>query len=381
MTKDNTYPVLSPAFNAPVNESKHIMVSSGGVVTVLGGIGVIAACDIAKVKYGFLGGVSGGSIVTAIHAMGFTPKEMMQLGIYEDFSNHVSVSGGIFGSIGEVGRVSKAARQLLKHLRSGESAATEVAEETWHATGLLGTVGLGEFLKAKAREKGLGKNWPAGYWTMATTSDGSQVVFAEKGVFVISPQGQMKKICDKPAPLWLAVRASAAIPVIMTAIEFEGMLLFDGAMSRDGLCPAPMLIRHFGVDPTQIIACRCGEDYNHVIFGPTQRAVRKIWGIDKDYHWGPEGTGVIDFRPQIDHLHALKFELSEDEKWLAIIIAFHSCLESLAFNGLLVGEQLHEAQQMMKELGYWRDVRPAGVGEIQLLAPRASAVFAEHGLF
>ena len=227
---------------------------------------------------------------------------------------------------------------------------------------------------------GLKDQWPAGYTCMATTNDGSQVLFKDDGVYFITPDDKMTKLSEKPAPLWLAVRASSAIPVIMTAIEYEGHLLFDGAMSRDGLCPVPVVIRHFGVAPKKVIACRAGEDSNHFIFGPSQRAVRKIWGIQPNYHWGPEGTGVIEFRPQIDHLHALKFKLSADEKWLAILIAFHACLESLAFNGLLSGEKLREANALVADLGYWRDVRPAPHGSPQLLAPRAEKVFREHGL-
>jgi len=367
-------------FGPKVNDNYHVYISSGGVVTVLGGIGVFAACKIAGIKHQLIGGVSGGSIVTAIRALGYDERELVQLGINEDFNAQVSAKGGVFGSVRELAKIRTKSEKLIRRLRNGEVSPEEF-EETWHATGLLGTVGLGDFIKKKAAAKGMTDIWPEDYWTMASCADGTQVVFTADGVYLVSTSDEVSKLSDKPAPLSIAVRASSAIPIIMTAIEYEGRLLFDGAMSRDGLCPAPLLIRNFGVDPKKVIACRAGEDSNHFIFGPAQRAIRRIWGIEPDYHWGPEGTGVIEFRPQIDHLHALKFQLSSDEKWLAILIAFHSCLEALAFNGILSGRRLEEAQAIISDIGFWRDVRPAPVGETQVLAPRAERVFAEHGLY
>ena len=371
---------LHRPFGPQVNDGYHIYVSSGGVVTVLGGIGVFAACKIAGVKHKLTGGVSGGSIITAIRALGYDERELVQLGINEDFNAHISAKGGVFGSVAEITRIRKIASNLLNRFRNGEVSQEEF-EETWHATGLLGTVGLGDFLKKKAAAKGMSGVWPKDYWTMASCADGTQVVFTAAGVYLVNPKDMVRKLSDNPPPLWTAVRASSAIPIIMTAIEYEGMLLFDGAMTRDGLCPAPVLIRHFGVEPKKVIACRAGEDSNHFIFGPAQRAVRRVWGIEPNYHWGPEGTGVIEFRPQIDHLHALKFQLSSDEKWLAILIAFHACLEALAFNGILSGGRLAEAQTIMDDFGFWRDIRPAPIGSPQLLSERAEKVFAEHGLY
>lgn len=368
------------ALGPNINDSYHIHISSGGVVSVLAGIGAFAAISIAGVKVNFMGGVSGGSIVTAFRALGFTDKEMMHIGIHDDFSDHISAKGGIFGSVGELRDMRLKAARLIQRFRSGK-VSTEEFSETWHATGLLGTVGLGNFIDKKAAEKGLKDRWPPGYWNMSTTADGSQVFFTELGSIMITPDGRVIVLSSKPARLSKTIRASSAIPIIMTAIEHDGNLLFDGAMSRDGLCPSTALIRHFGLDPSKIIACRSGEDSNHFIFGPTQRAIRKVWGIEPEYHWGPEGTGAIEFRPQIDHIHSLKFHLSADEKWLAILIAFFSCMEALAFRGLLQGEQLRVANKMFQDIGYWRDLRPAPHGSPQILSDRAQRVFAEHGLY
>lgn len=376
----STKPQPLQALGPNINDSFHVHVSSGGVVSVLAGIGVFCACKIAGVDVRFVGGVSGGSIVTAIRALGFTEEEMVHIGIHDDFSNHISAKGGIFGSIGELKRIRKIAGDLLKRARESKVTEEEICE-TWHSTGLLGTVGLGDFFKKKAAEKGMSNKWPAGYWNIATTSDGSQVVFTENGYFMVKPDDSIVQLSDKPAPLWKTIRASSAIPVIMTAMELDGLLLFDGAMSRDGLCPSTVLIRHFGLDPHKLIACRSGEDSNHFIFGPTQRAIRKVWGIGPNYHWGPEGTGAIEFRPQIDHIHSLKFQLSSDEKWLAILIAFFDCLAALSFRGLLSQEELREANTIFNDIGYWRDLRPAPYGSEPVLSDRAQRVFAEHGLY
>ncbi len=358
-------------------------VSSGGTVAVLAGAGKHSACQLAGIdSFSLYYGVSGGAIFNAMRALGRSPKDCLHMAIFEDFSSHVSIRGGILGSFSEFKELVGAAKRLARiSAAPAEERADLIGDETWLGTGILGTKGLGEFIKKNARETGLGESWPETYCTMATLKNGSQVVFNKDGVFLVDLKDKKVQLSSKPVPLAMAVRYSATIPGIMVALEYEDHLLFDGALSRDGLCPVGVLIRHFDVQPEKIIACRVGEDATHFIFGPAQRAVRRIWMVHPDYHWGAETAGVVEFRPPIDHIHSLKFNLSRDEKWLAILISFESCLKSLAFNGYLSGERLQEAQSLFKSIGYWRDMLPAPSGSPQLLADRAERVFAEHGLF
>jgi hypothetical protein len=353
-------------------------VSSGGVISVLAGAGSLSALELAGVNLRMRGGASGGAIVTALSAIGRTPKELLRLGITEDFGAKVDLNGGILGSLETAKRT---LRNLIRKYSKDQRIELLTNEENWLTTGLLGTVNLGIFIEKHAAELGMSNTWPENYWTVATKNDGSQVVFTRDGVFHLTLEGKKIQLTDEPAPLSLAVRASGAIPGVMTAIEFMDMLLFDGAMSRDGHCPSGIRIRHFDANPEQILACRIGEDAQHYIMGPAQRTVRRMLMIHPDFHWGPETTGVMEFRPAIEHIHGLKFNLSPDEKWLAILIAFDACAHALAFNGLLHGKQLKEAREIMRAIGYWRNLQPAAVDAEQILAPRAEKVFAEHGLY
>lgn len=358
-------------------------VSSGGAVAVLAGAGKHAACQLAGVEFDLYFGVSGGAIVNALRALGRTPQELLHLALEEDFSSHVSIKGGVFGSLSETRNIINMAQRLicLSKLNAVEQAQFVSREESWSGTGLLGTKGIGDFVSKHARALAKDEKWPENFCTLATLKDGSQVIFHKDGVDHINLKGQKQELDKKPVSLSFAIRATAAIPGIMAAMEYQDHLLFDGAMSRDGLCPLGVLIRNYGANPEQFVACRVGEDATHFIFGPAQRAVRRLWMVPPDYHWGPETVGVLEFRPPIDHLHSLKFNLSQDEKWFAILISFESCLRSLALSGQLRCEKLIEARTMLKEIGYWRNALPAASGTKQEIAERAAKVFSEHGLF
>lgn len=379
---------MSCVLKKPDDVSFSYAVSSGGTVSVLAGAGGFSACQLAGItEFKGLFGVSGGAIITALRALGRTPNELLHMAVEEDFSKHVAIKGGVLGPLYSQGRRKRQLIDALKRLVRiktspvAERAAIMGDEENWSSTGLLGTSGLGKFIQSNAVATGLGNAWPPNYTTMATLKDGAQVVFNKDGVFKISLDDKMTHLTAETAPLSLAVRASSAIPGVITAIKFKDLLLFDGALSRDGLCPVGMQIRHFGADPETMLACRIGEDASHFIAGPAQRTIRRMWMVHPDYRWGPETAGVSECRPPIDHIHSLKFHLSDDEKWLAILISFESHLKMLTFRGLLYGDRLRQAQDIFKEIGYWRDITPANLGEEQVLAPRATKVFTAHGLF
>ncbi|MBX9572437.1 MAG: patatin-like phospholipase family protein [Candidatus Obscuribacterales bacterium] len=351
-----------------------LAISSGGATSALAGAGTLLACELAGIRsFRRIGGVSGGSLVTVLRSLGVPNVELVKMALTTEFSDHLCLKHGIAGA--------------LKALRNFGRVETECHEggdtyTTWQMTGLYGSDGLGALIEAKAMEVGRDPNdWPASFWTMATTKDGSQVYFCKDGVFLIRLNGDVTQLTDKPPPVALAVRFSCTIPGVLAALEYKGMLLFDGALSRDGLCPVGMLIRHFGADPYKIIACRVGEDSLKPVSGRLHRFARRVWRVHPMFHWGPETAGVIEFRPQIEHVHSLKFKLSTDEKWLAILVSFEACLGQLALEGLLSDEALAKSQEIFKGFGFWRDAQPAPIGAPQVLSRRVERCLTEHGLY
>lgn len=350
-----------------------LALSSGGATSVLAGTGTVLACSLAGINsFRRVLGVSGGGIFGSMVSTGLTAKQVLHLAVETDFGKYVTFEDGIY----------RALRRKWQDLRiwPAKRAVMRREHEEWHVSGLLGSNRLGEYIRHHALKQGV-SNWPEPFVTMATTKDGSQVVFNKDGVFLIKTTGVMKQIADKPVPLDLAVRASATIPGIIAAIEYRGMMLFDGSLSRDGLCPVGMQIRHFGADPKKIIACRVGEDNLSPVSGRLHRFARWAWRIHPEYHWGPETTGVIEFRPQIEHVHSLKFNLTRDEKWLAILVSFEAAAARLALEGILSGNGLLEVESIFDEIGYWRDYMPAAEGDMQVLADKVERILSEHGLF
>lgn len=351
-----------------------LAVSSGGATSALAGAGTLLACQVAGIdRFRRIGGVSGGSLVTVLKSLGLSNVDLVKLALTTEFKDHLCLKHGIVGAI--KGLRNLGAKEVDCHTGQEKYA-------TWKVTGFYGSDGLGAFIEQRASEAGYSAEvWPASFWTMATTKDGSQVFFDKDGVTLIRINGDVVKLDDKPPPVATAVRFSCTIPGVLAALEYKDMLMFDGALSRDGLCPVGLLIRHFGADPYKMIACRVGEDSLKPVSGRLHRLARRIWRIHPEFHWGPETTGVIEFRPQIEHVHSLKFELSTDEKWLAILVSFESCLSQLALEGLLDEEALRKSQDIFKGFGFWRDAQPAPLGAPQLLTNRVERCLIEHGLY
>lgn len=352
-----------------------LAVSSGGATAVLAAAGTILACDVAGIRrFRRVYGVSGGAIFGAVVATGISSQQTLHMVMETNFSEHVTINDGIWKAL------RKSIRRLQNFPRAYPGNIFRQSHSEWNSTGLLGSAKLGRYVRHRMQDQGLGV-WPEPFCTMATTKDGSQVIFNKDGVYLNSIDGSFSQLADKPVPVELAVRASATIPFIIAAVEYKGLMLFDGALSRDGLCPVGLFIRHFDANPRKIIACRVGEDNLKPVSGRVHRLARWLWRVHPDYHWGPETAGVIEFRPEIEHVHSLKFHLTRDEKWLAVLISFECAAARLALEGILAGEQLAKVQSIFYELGYWRDYMPAQAGSPQVLADRAEAVLKEHGLY
>lgn len=361
--------------NTSTEDSYDLAVSSGGPTAILAGTGTVVACELAGIKnFRRIMGVSGGGIFSSILSSGPSVSEVVHLVTETDFGKYVRIEEGFASAVAD------SIRRIRKVPSSKPNKPGRPHFEEWNVSGVLGSAPLGDFILDQLSSRGI-SGWPERFVTMATTRDGSALVFNKDGSFLINNDGIKTQLATEPVPVDMAVRASATIVGVIAAIEYRGMMLFDGGLSRDGLCPVGLQIRHFGADPRKIIACRVGEDSLSPVSGGLHRLARVLWQVHPDYHWGPETAGVIEFRPQIEHVHSLKFDLTRDEKWLAILVAFEAASAKLALNRVLTGDNLSRVQSIFEDLGYWRDYMPAAAGETQVLADRAEKILAKHGLY
>lgn len=338
-----------------------LTLSSGGSQSFLASLGTVLACHAAGLKrFHLLGGVSAGSICSSLMALGLGAVELLHMGLNMDFKSELGVSF-----------------QTRNNLATTEGGSTPDCRHT----GLLRTSPIGKYIQGLATACGIAQEWPKGFWTMATTRSGLPVVFNVDGAFLVDKDENVRRIAETPPPLSEAVRMSCTIPGVFAAMRYQGQLMFDGALSWYGFCPVGLQVRHFGVDPRKIIACNLSVDKLDPLSGTFHMLCRRTWGIDQRWEWGDETVGVIEFRPQIYHVQPLRFSVSRDAKWLAILIAFESCASRLALEGILQGECLSLVKSVLYEMGNWRHAKPYPEGRQQLFSRRAEAVFAAHGLY
>ncbi len=357
------------AKNNGVASDYEVHISAGGVTSLMAGVGFQLAAHVAGIsKWRQVHGASGGSIVGALIACGYSPQELLHITLDLKFRERVSIKRGIFAA---------PFTDPLTCTRAVRGYGDEWRECQWY--GLLGTESLGDTIAAFQKQAGL-ESWPSGYSCIATSRYGDPILFNEHGATLFR-DGERLMLSDEPLPLPLAVRASCSIGGVMVPLSYKGNVLFDGGLSRYGYCPVGLHIEHFGRDPKKMIAIRCNEIHPTTLAGRLHRAARWVWRTHPDSHWGPETAGVIELHPPIQHTSTLRFHLSSDEKWLAVLLAFNDALSVLALHGLLTGENLERARTIISELGFWRDFQPNPLGKPQYYTHKVKAVFAKHGLY
>lgn len=334
----------------------HLVISSGGSRAILAGCGSIFACDMAGIKWQSIGGVSGGSIPAVLHASGLKPAALLQSALNVDFRELCSWTAGRFETV-----LALLLKEYYEHPHNRS------------AYGVMEIDKLGAFVDA------LVPTWPDKFWTMAV--DGySQILFNKDGIFEFSKKGRCTRLADKPARVGFAIQATCAIPGVTKPPKLGERLLFDGAFSKYGMCPVGVPIHHFGVDPSKVIGLCVGEDMSKGLAGLLRKAWKWLWAIKPDPSWGPHSAGVIDIHPHIDHIHALSFDLSADQKWLVVLQGFVSSIRKFALHGLLQGEALNKAQLLLKELPSLKRPVLAPLGQPQKLALHAENCFSRYQL-
>lgn len=334
----------------------HYVISAGGSRAILAGCGSIFACQMAGINWDSIGGVSGGSIPAVLLAAGISPARLLQIALDIDFRSKC---------VNTAGKLETVLAILAK----------EYHEHPGNRTGygVMETDKLAQFIDD------LVPVWPEKFWTMAVDGE-SQVVFKKDGIYKYDVDGKCTKLSDDPGKPGFAIQATCAIPGVTKAPKLNGVHLYDGAYSRHGMCPVGVPIEHWGVKPSNIVGVCVGEDLATGIGGFLKRIWQWIWGTKPDTSWGPQTDGVIEVHPHIDHIHALRFDLSADEKWLAILEGFAETVHALAGRGLLKGEKLHEALTLLSSLPNLQDAVLAELGKPQVLSEQAKEAFAKHGL-
>lgn len=334
----------------------HYVISAGGSRAILAGCGSIFASQIAGIEWSTIGGVSGGSIPAVLLASGLPPAKLLELALKIDFREMCVNTAGRWETLLAI---------LLKEYHENPKNRT--------GYGVMETDKLGQFIDT------LVPVWPDKFWTMAVDGD-DQIVFKKDGIFRYDAKGRCTKLASDPGSTGFAVRATCTIPGVTKAPKFMGRYIFDGAFSKYGMCPVGLPIEHFGHNPEEVVGLCVGEDMETGFPGMLRRFWKWIWGIGPDTSWSKGTEGVIDVHPHIDHIHALRFDLSSDEKWLAVLEGFNETVKVYAARGLLKGERLHKALSIMSSLPNLKKAVLAEIGKPQLLTQQAEKSFAEHGL-
>lgn len=314
----------------------HLVCGAGGSRAILGSAGAILACHHAGIeKWLTIGGASGGSIPTVMLAGGVDPKTIVRTCIDVDFSSLLTRHGSLI-------------QILFAYFMQNRY------EKTRPRKGVLGSEKVGQFVDAHV------PNWPANYWTVAAVKD-KQWLFNAQGIFEYAEDGTVTQICDKPAPVGLAVRASCAVPGIIDAVPFMGKWLFDGALASDGRCPVRVPKKHYAAVPADIVACDVGDDNTK-----SSAWSRWFWKVlcgeeclPKEIPQPVDAHDVVLLRPSAMNFRSLQFTLSEDQKWEAVMSGFTGAIPTLKSAGLITGARLEAAERITAKFAELRNAATA----------------------
>lgn len=321
------------------NENLHLVAGSGGSRAILASAGFIYGlhkCGLASFQT--IGGVSGGSLPSMMYAAGIQPGKMVQLAIDIDFSSMLTRRANVF-------------QMFLAFLLKERLAQTRPRKA------VMGSEKLVDWLDK------LVPVWPEKYWTMAVAGR-TQVVFTSKGVFQYLHDGSMRVLSNEPAPLGLAVAASCAVPGIIDPKLWNGIYLFDGALSWDGQCPIGVVVRDMGAAPNQIVAC----DVSDRAEGGMSEFVNDFWRFfcgrncvwpedERDPAlWAAQGSMVVT--PSVNKFGSLQFTLTSEQKWDAVMAGFNSTVTSLWKAGKISNEKFAELATLgTDQVAFQRDCR------------------------
>lgn len=291
---------------AAPHRARHLVFGSGGTRAFLNAAGANFACHLAGIRtWETVGGVSGGSITALLVAAGIPANEIVRHAVAIDFSDLLSQTD-TFGNM--------LRRRLIRR-------------DKRFRHGIVTSLGLGTHLESVVTR------WPRNFWTMAVSGK-SQFVFTADGVFLYR-KGRCRRLTAKPAPVGLAIRASCAVPGIIEAIEWQGHVLFDGALSRYGHCPTEMAAQHFGARTSEIVAVdlvRGQKTRSERFIELFARALSGTVRQRPSTFVPPAGLVV---RTNMDAFPSLDFKISTDRKQHGVLAGFRTAVTELMNCGIL----------------------------------------------
>lgn len=311
-----------------------LVCGSGGSRAILASGGAIYALHRASFNdWTSVGGISGGSIPTALLASGYHPSDLLKMAVDVDFSSLLT-------------RRTNLALMFLAFLLKERLAQTRPRKA------VLGSELLGEFIDERC------PTWPANYWTMAVAGR-TQVLFTADGVYQYLQDGTCRQLDDEPAPMGLAVRASCAVPGIIDPVKYKDIYLFDGALSWDGQCPIGLVLRHYKTHARDIIACDVGDRESTA--GGFVNAFWRIfcgnscvWPADEPHPDIFVEQGSIVAYPAVNSFGSLQFKLSEEQKWDAVRSGFAATITELWKARLIDNAKMLSLAALAKDVDTFR---------------------------
>lgn len=316
------------------NNNLHLLISSGGSRAILAGAGAILACAHAGISnWKSIGGISGGSLPAIMLASGMDAKTTVSTALDVDFASLLTKRGSM-------------AKIMLAYMLQSHY------EKTLPRYGVLSSEKVGTFVES------IVSHWPVRYWTMANNPE-SQFVFTASGVHHLKP-GLYRLLNTEPGPLGVVVRGTCAVPGIIDAVPIEiseeVYWLHDGAISPEGRTPVSVPEKFFGALAHELIVVDVGDSKqkgSQSRKAKTSRFFRRLCGrlclptpsaqpLDTD-------KGYILIEPEAMKFGSLKFTLTRDEKWMAVMSGFNSAVKVLAEKGFLCGEALAVAEQVVAD--------------------------------
>lgn len=324
-----TNPKIVASDTAPPLARDNLNLVGGGggsraILAIAGMIWALAKADITKWRS--IGGISGGALATIMVATGMKAADIVSLAIELDFASKLTRHGNIF--------------QLFLAL-----ALKERYETTRPIKSVFSSEKVAEWVDERV------SSWPDKYWNMSVHKD-KQILFTPKGVYRLSYDGKVERLSDKPARVSDAMRGSIAIPGIIRPHYWQGKFLVDGALSWDGLTPVNVVLRHLAADPKATIACHVGERKLPPLKAKLKRSWKRAtggglpWSDDERDPSRFAQDGVMLIVPELNKFGSLKFKLSTEEKWEAIISAFNSTVTKLEEHGWIDKEKSAELRAL-----------------------------------
>jgi hypothetical protein len=289
----------------------HLVFGSGGSKAILGGAGAILAFEVAGLRnWVSIGSASGGSFPASFLASGKPTKDIVRAVVDADFAKLLRPRTGFL-------------RQILALLLKYRYEATRPER------GVFSSAPLARFVDEEV------PTWPSRFWTVASGRC-ALYVFTDKGVIVERRDGARKLVQDSVRPSF-AVAATCAVPGFIDAVRYRNDLLHDGALGRDGECPAGVAVRHFGAERSKVVAFDIAEEAIK-----SKRWLRLLWQIGcmgacpsfAGMHLRAD-DGYVLIQPHITGFHGLQFKLTKELKWNAVITGFSATVETLLREGLV----------------------------------------------